>query len=918
MGAGSFARSSEGASAVVSTGDAEGTTDQSILSRSLGDVSPITRFAPRRRAAQVANADTVTVYHADLEGLSSPGNEGGFTHVDLSGLPTAWHIAPTVACTGNSFWCGIIDSSWTGDPNRRGYANGWVQVLSNFADLNGAISPYKISFKHRLDIEQGYDFARVEVFDPTDTWISLAGYTGTIPSGGGPVCNLVTITIPDSVVAHSPTVLFRFVLQTDVQGSSADGLYPGEGWAIDDVTVFGGLNDVRFFDNFEAGTGTWSVSTFPPVGDFWRISAAPPTQQLCTSNTSKVWNPVNAVSGALVPRMNDHLISPPVFVDGAGQVFLSFDVYRDLSLSACFYYEVKFRFRDPGGGPWSDWTNPTGLLYFGNEREWLRQTIPLAGAAGAESVQVRVAIQDYADLFCDGVSTSTGTALFLDNIDVRVITQADPTLAAAEANLFQDTFRTTAFFGNDNLNTARGDSVAVRIGASRGLKTKFLRYSLNGGSFLSTALTAVGAAAPDIYFGDVPAGAYPRGTELRYYFLATDSTDVQTTLPADALTASHYFRASVLPAIHTPTSLCADDSARVLYVNAYAGPEAVTGVDLSLAALGLRYDRYDVNAAASGFGNTPGGGDPGSPGLVWPGATATNLRSYRAIIWDVGERTSATLSEQDQTLAQSWLALAGRNRGLVLAGDNLAYDLTVNGQGLPGFLGCAVGASYLRDTWENTPLDSLLPAPKGAPNTRIAGDSFNLDGDCPGVNHFDAFSTAACAGGTARAWLLWPNGLIGGTERLAALASPGDSSKAMLLGFTLAAMPSAARRNLLLWRTLVEEMEVPFCSTPTAVETPNASSPAAVARLLPPAPNPFNPRTTVRFSLTRPSLVRLSVYSASGARVRVLADGPFGPGEHRVSWDGRDDRGREVGSAAYLVRLEAEGRSEARKVVLLR
>jgi len=242
MGAGSFARSSEGASAVVSTGDAEGTTDQSILSRSLGDVSPITRFAPRRRAAQVANADTVTVYHADLEGLSSPGNEGGFTHVDLSGLPTAWHIAPTVACTGNSFWCGIIDSSWTGDPNRRGYANGWVQVLSNFADLNGAISPYKISFKHRLDIEQGYDFARVEVFDPTDTWISLAGYTGTIPSGGGPVCNLVTITIPDSVVAHSPTVLFRFVLQTDVQGSSADGLYPGEGWAIDDVTVFGGLH----------------------------------------------------------------------------------------------------------------------------------------------------------------------------------------------------------------------------------------------------------------------------------------------------------------------------------------------------------------------------------------------------------------------------------------------------------------------------------------------------------------------------------------------------------------------------------------------------------------------------------------------------------------------------------------------------
>lgn len=906
-----------GASIGASGSEGASVPEPILPSRSLGDVSRSAEPGPRRRAADRTDADTITVYHADLEGLSSPGNEGGFTHVDLSGLPTAWHIAPTVACVGNSFWCGIIDSSWTGDPNRRGYANGWVQVLSNFADLSGALSPYKITFKHRLDIEPGFDFARIEVFDPTDTWVPLTGYTGVIPNGAG-VCDPATVTIPDSIVAHSPTVLFRFVLETDVQGSSADGLYPGEGWALDDVTVSGGLNDVRFFDDFETGMGTWSVSTFPPVGDFWRITAAPPTQQLCTTNTSKVWNPVNGVSGALVPRMNDVLISPPVFVDEAGQVFLSFDVYRDLSLSACFYYEVMVRSRDPVSGLWSAWANPTGLLYFGNEREWLRQTIPLPAAAGAESVQVRIGIRDYADLFCNGVSTSSGTALFLDNIDVRVIGEENPSLAIAEGNLFQDTFRTTAFFGNDNLNSARGDSVAVRIGASGGVKTAFLRYSLNGGAFTSAALTPVGAAAPDIYFGDVPAGAYPRGTQLRYYFTATDSQDLPATLPSDAESASHYFTASVLPAIHTPTSLCADDSARVLYVNAYAGPEAATGVDQSLTALGIRYDRYDVNAAASGFGNTPGGGDPGTPGPIWPGVSATDLRSYRAIVWDVGERAAATLSAQDQALLQSWLVLAGRNRGLVLAGDNLAYDLVVNGQATPGFLACTVGAAYVRDIWENAPLDSLLPAPKGAANTRIAGDSFGLNGDCPGINQFDAFATASCAGGSARAWLLWPNGLAAGTERLAALTSPGDSSKAMLLGFTFGAMPSAARRNLLLWRTLVEEMEVSFCSTPTSVEAPGPSSPAAVARLLAPAPNPFNPQTTIRFSLPRPSRVRLGVYSVSGALVRALADRPFTSGEHRVGWDGRDDRGREVGSAAYLVRLEVEGRSQARKVVLLR
>jgi hypothetical protein len=152
---------------------------------------------------------------------------------------------------------------------------------------------------------------------------------------------------------------------------------------------------------------------------------------------------------------------------------------------------------------------------------------------------------------------------------------------------------------------------------------------------------------------------------------------------------------------------------------------------------------------------------------------------------------------------------------------------------------------------------------------------------------------------------------------LAALPSAGDSSKAVLLGFSLSTIPSAARRNLLLWRTVFEEMEVSYCATPTSVESPGGSSPP-VARLLAPAPNPFNPSTALRFSLTRAAQVRLVVYSASGARVRVLADRPFGPGEHRLEWNGRDDRGHEVGSAAYLIRFEAEGRSETRKVVLLR
>ena len=150
---------------------------------------------------------------------------------------------------------------------------------------------------------------------------------------------------------------------------------------------------------------------------------------------------------------------------------------------------------------------------------------------------------------------------------------------------------------------------------------------------------------------------------FRYYFSATDAASAVVTLPIDA--PVHTFTATVLPAVFTPTAACPGDTARVLYVNAFAGSEGGTGVDQSLAALGIRYDRFDVNEAASGLGNTPGGGDPAGGGVLWPGVSAASLAAmYSAVIWDVGERSSLTLSAQDQALLSSWLGTLGKNRGL--------------------------------------------------------------------------------------------------------------------------------------------------------------------------------------------------------------------------------------------------------------
>src|SRR5438132_11076613 len=99
-----------------------------------------------------------------------------------------------------------------------------------------------------------------------------------------------------------------------------------------------------------------------------------------------------------------------------------------------------------------------------------------------------------------------------------------------------------------------------------------------------------------------------------------------------------------------------------------------------------------------------------------------------------------------------------------------------------------------------------------------------------------------------------------------------------------------------------------------------ADIPVAPARfaLRPYAPNPFNPRTTIRFELDRAGPATLRVYSVTGALVRTLVDHPLPAGQYRTVWDGLDAQGRPVGSGIYVYRLSENGRNLSRKMSLLK
>ena len=90
-------------------------------------------------------------------------------------------------------------------------------------------------------------------------------------------------------------------------------------------------------------------------------------------------------------------------------------------------------------------------------------------------------------------------------------------------------------------------------------------------------------------------------------------------------------------------------------------------------------------------------------------------------------------------------------------------------------------------------------------------------------------------------------------------------------------------------------------------------------------PNPFNATTIINYELlimNSPVRTTLKVYNLLGKEVKTLVDKSQKGGHYEVSWDGRDEKGREVGSGIYFCRLEVIGDRlkvvETRKMLLIR
>jgi hypothetical protein len=90
-------------------------------------------------------------------------------------------------------------------------------------------------------------------------------------------------------------------------------------------------------------------------------------------------------------------------------------------------------------------------------------------------------------------------------------------------------------------------------------------------------------------------------------------------------------------------------------------------------------------------------------------------------------------------------------------------------------------------------------------------------------------------------------------------------------------------------------------------------------------PNPFNPSTTIKFSVTSSEMnstggehISINIYNIKGQKVKTLANKYFETGVHSVVWNGDDDNGHSVSSGMYFYKMNSSSYSDVKKMMLLK
>jgi hypothetical protein len=328
------------------------------------------------------------------------------------------------------------------------------------------------------------------------------------------------------------------------------------------------------------------------------------------------------------------------------------------------------------------------------------------------------------------------------------------------------------------------------------------------------------------------------------------------------------------------------------------------------------------------------------------------------ILLNTGTFSSGCGTNRDWFGLQQWLTSplcsANLNRqGLILDGNEVGYALD---QTLPQFLSQELGADYLCTPYWNPGCPSGEPENDQQYCVRVEpasgavyGDSIPVDlfGNwCPAKLQFNVLGPA----GTGVGNRVFEKVGSGAQTQYAQIVNDGSGStgnyRTVLNAYSshflaardldaapdpqlecpiddgsrLAATAQSIQGALRWVLSPQDPRTLGLCQAScNAAETPEAGATAALVNYLYPGfPNPFNPRTTIRFSLAADGKATLVIYDVAGRTVRTLVDGAQNAGPHAVVWDGTNDAGRVLPSGVYWCRLSAAGFTSNRRMVVLK
>jgi hypothetical protein len=877
--------------------------------------------------------ETLWIFDADFEDLT--GDNAGWTSLDMSG--TLGHInywqKDTVRTGGfphlgdSTWWCGSQSICWD---QPRGYGNDWLCHLVRAFPLSAWSDPgdnVTFEWDQRFAIENNYDYGYVDVISEGDSaWVTLASFDNPGFAGSpGTSTNWDHETYGhwslDVSSYAGDDIEIRFRLESDAANSSQDTpdsppMHPflDGAWQLDNFEF--AVNDsVRWFDDCEsAGSNGWTHEDIPATGQtgvVFRRTYCPETlrQFTCDSWLTGWWMAaLDSVTGGTVNGQASWLVSPPIDISGAEHLIGEWTYWKDCpgGESHDYYtYLLTSNNAEECVGDLDEFEN-LGLLWW-EGTEHATRTDDWDDFAGKDWMAINWRLWDY----FPGTPGSHWTGFMLDRQRVGIPTGEPGTTWTYSAWYhFNDWFV-------EQMAEALEDSAIIDVRDDDGIVSMNL-IATNG-----ITTTSYPCRRLDRWYDDwtapPPTAEIVPGVEIRYYFEATDGTGNISTYPRNAPDA--YCEFSILPIVGSvadPAVLLVDkhgrttpgEDRRYRHTSERYFREA-------LDILGFEYDVFDVNVP-SGY-------------MLSEGPDSSGMKYYDTQIWFTNEFDAYTIRRSDQRNLIAWLGQSeeGKERNLLLTGNDIGKELIENGEDTLGFYTDWLAVEYLEDSVGPVLVDSL-------PGLRDFAGGFDfmtyddrecvLRGGCPDLEYFDVIQpypgvdSAEMVAQYVKADLTTRPAGVGYTDL--------TGYQAVTLGFGMEFMSDAllptghyasgASDRVDLMANIMEY----FGKAPTATPTGAEEGEAFANHLDHARPNPFNPRATIEYSVAVSGQVTLRVYDLAGREVRTLVDRDVEAGEHKVVWDGTADAGRRAASGVYFVKMEAPGHTGAfhatRKLVLLK